>query len=607
MRSRSSPIAPSNRPLGEPLAIVVQESEVGPARVREVGAQCYIRADTYDDVPRELEKLKSKVQIYNYVKIADPFGKRPERLAWIVDVETLNENLPRGIAYDNLKKYIESPELNLEKAFTSNSQAFVILKLQVLAELDDKGQPVELRTPTFVGDYVYHLDPQEALGYISRAAPASGEGIPIGYLYGAEAEGVEVRLPVESVWRHYGVFGVTGSGKTNTLLVLSRALSEAGVPVVAFAREFDLVRGDIRPGYTEVIDAEKLKIPADEVGVEVINYLLGANYRLTELMADLYERIRDMFREELSKLTGVEKEHANYYSIDAIIAALTTALEIYEERYEGGVRSYIEDKSIEKLPEVKTGRLEPGVAKMIISEIANRLSPSKGKVREDTIRGLRWRLFRVKRIFGDMLGIEWMYEGKPWDPAKLVEVVAEGNGGGRGGKKKLVGKIKVVDLTAFDDTSRVAVVFLLLSKLFELRERYVRQKAQGEQKPTGIPHGFAVVIDEVQVFAPQEEEVPTSHVLRKIAQMGRKRNIGLILASQFPTYVDPKVRRQLVTKIVHAIGTDSAKALDLQDVVSDEVIASLPYQEVGTALVVTSRDYLYLPVKVRVPKFEPAQ
>ena len=258
-------------------------------------------------------------------------------------------------------------------------------------------------------------------------------------------------------------------------------------------------------------------------------------------------------------------------SINTEIAVLGLAL---------GEKEWID--YLDKVPEVRHKLIQKDQLKKIVINI----STSIKKWDPRTIRGLRTRLFKLLRLFGHTLDCIWMYKHKSFDLKTLIEV------------KNNKGIIKVIDLTGFDDPKRRAILAVLLSKLFELRELAYRGRLKGVPK-------FVIVIDEIQAFAPDREITPSNAILRKIAQLGRKRGIGLVVATQYPTYMDPQVRRQLVTKIVHAIGVEAARALDLHEVLNKDVLESLPFQEVGTAILVTARDYVFAPLKISVPLSKP--
>ena len=582
-----------NRLVDENLIGVVIYDIKSPIQSRECLAQCYIPLMTHEeDIDQYLVKISSRALLFNYVMLEDPLKKRPPRFGWIVDIESGGEDLIRkegiGVRYDELKQYVKSPEKKIRQLFGVDSKAFIYLKIQILAEFDKTNSSLkELRTGTFMGDLVKYLPPEKALNYICRRSESNQ--IKVGVLYGTENSWVS--LPLETIWRHIGVFGVTGSGKTNTLFVLCEQLSRNGVPVVAFAREPDFVNPDIVENFTEIYDAEKLKIPLWEIDIDVINYILG-NDAMSEAMIDLYRRILDNLKYKLKKynLEGP--------SLETVLTVLNRIM---------GTNNWV--NYVSKCPEVKDGMVSGNNLQKIIQET---MKPKGFK--DETIRGLRRRIFKLKQILGRIISYRWGYDGQPFDPKQLVKTRNER------------GVIAILDLTGLDDLQRIAVVTILLSIVIRLRDEGFRMemeinrlkkllcsaedkeriKLEIEKKEKylireTIHKPFVVAIDEIQTFAPDRERVPSIVPLRKIAQMGRKRGIGLLVATQYPTYIDAHIRRQLVTKIVHAIGIEAAKALDLHEILAKEILGSLPNQEVGVALLVTARDYLYVPIKIYIP------
>ena len=540
----------------------------GESKIRECEVQCYIDiSGDYEKTREMLRKLLEKTLCYNYVVLKDPHQHRLERFAWIIDIYSHIEERKPTIEYSGLQTHLKNFTNYVNQIIEGikDSKYFIKLKLNILAEIDENGNLKELRTPTLEYDIVTYLKPEDAM---KKIIPKYDENpVRIGFLYGTKD--TTIKLPLEFIWRHCGVFGVTGSGKTNTLFILCEELSKHGIPIVAFAREPDFIKNNIVEGYTEIIDVEKLKIPLIELDIDVINHILGRRYELTEFMIDLYTRIIDELRS--LKISP---------SINTIINILSNALE--DTRWK---------QYINYIPEVKDKVINKEKLEKLIVEIS-------GKIRknfdERTIRGLRARLFKLKKVFGNLLGYEWEYDGKPFSVKNLVEI------------KNNRGIIKVLDLTGLDDIQRIAILAVLVNKLFYLRDIAYRVESKEEKVESDmITNKFVILVDEIQAFTPEGEATPATDILRKIAQMGRKRGIGLLVATQYPTYMDSKIRRQLVTKIVHAIGVEGAKSLDLHEILGKEIVESLPQQETGVAILVTSRDYAFTPIKMYVPLSKP--
>ena len=101
---------------------------------------------------------------------------------------------------------------------------------------------------------------------------------------------------------------------------------------------------------------------------------------------------------------------------------------------------------------------------------------------------------------------------------------------------------------------------------------------------------FIVITDEAHNFAPKGVDSPTKHILREIAQEGRKYGVFLVLATQRPTLLDDTITAQLNTKLIFR----TVRASDIDTIreetdISTEEAKRLPYLQTGDVFISSSK------------------
>jgi len=137
---------------------------------------------------------------------------------------------------------------------------------------------------------------------------------------------------------------------------------------------------------------------------------------------------------------------------------------------------------------------------------------------------------------------------------KSWRIIEEG-----GGIQQLVkpGGITVIDVSTFRGNARLPQVItsVIARRLFE--ERMLKKKGEDAsllrgENPSEMPLIW-LFIDEAHLFAPRGGGTPSSEVLKIWAKVGRQPGLGLLLATQQPSDLDPSIITQTDIFISHRL------------------------------------------------------
>ena len=126
--------------------------------------------------------------------------------------------------------------------------------------------------------------------------------------------------------------------------------------------------------------------------------------------------------------------------------------------------------------------------------------------------------------------------------------------------------IIILDLSGFDIDTRDEFLLAYVGKLWK--------NYQDEDFP---PH--RLIVDEVQLFAPQTEKRESKHLLQDIAARARKRNFTLAVATQQPQSVDKKILNATRYRIFHQVARGTAMKA-LKDLLPASVANAAPKADV---------------------------
>lgn len=476
------------------------------------------------------------------------------------------------------------------------------------------------RLPQHLTD-VYHVDPSRPeVGAAVRALMRSqlGEGgLYVGDLLAGEAplKGVPVYLPPFALSHHIGVFGRTGSGKSNLMMVLLRsvldhnrrvACGEAeGPPASLFAidphDEFrswhaasggaDGMRG-IVAGYS---DTERRRL------VEPFYYLTAKDLGESGLERRVYLSRADLVPEDLISVSEFSEQQVafagQYYGL-------------HGERWIG--RLLLGD----------TGEAGPGGA-----EVAAEYLPA-------TIGAVQRRLGCLRhghtRVFTRFDGELFPYRSSLPDILCALEQ----------------GRILVVDTTLMTEMEQFLVTTVVARVLFSLRKalrtaasteqlRAEIRLALGSDETNGqlgmrsladallwrldsgelpyVRQGAVVSPDQLPYVNVVVEEAPSvlnptrlkfGSIFRDISRQGRKFGIGLTVVSQQVSEIDPGVLTQLNTELTMSLGNEIERREAMRNASADLAGFERELQVLGKGQVLVSASYRDIPLPVQVPGFD---
>ena len=400
------------------------------------------------------------------------------------------EKIPRGVYVrieDNHEHFIARV---FDGPFFGKDTKLSVYKLELTAMII-RGRKQGVSSTPRPGSLVMMLDSESAQAYLGSMGD-----ILLGRLTGQP----EVKIAVDSrvLTRHMGLFGTTGSGKSNTLQVLTEESCQTGRSVLIFDVEGEYVKmneatEDLIPTLSEFdekprgmtnfeayvpasktcvnADAKKFGIPFKSLDLEVFSDVLGL---------DAFERF--YFLELASKI----RESAgtlHSYSLDSIMNAV-------KKRVEGQMDS--------------NSRIPQMVAQAHMS-LFTKLSVAK----------------RVGVIDANYEGIS------------PVDFCAPG-------------RVSVIDLSESSDILRNVCVAHFLNQVFQYKTH----------NPNTTP--LTVFVEEIHTFISKGKSskmLATLTMLTEMARQGRKRGLSLGIVSQQPALVPGELIELCNTRFIHKLGS----------------------------------------------------
>ena len=319
--------------------------------------------------------------------------------------------------------------------------------------------------------------------------------ITLGRLVGQK----DVRISIDSntLTRHIGIFGTTGSGKSNCLQVIAEEATKAGQGVLIFDIEGEYVRmnepsdelhslltefGDKPEGVRDLKvyvpaqnsslnpDAKKFGIPLADIDLEIFSEVLGLS---------AFERV---YLFEVARKTKDRSGSFHAFDISALVDALRKRIEAQVENT--------------TLPEAVAEAHMGLYTKLSLAQKAGIIDSHSEKVAAETI--------------------------------------------------CTPGRISVIDMNEASDLVRNICVAHFLKEIFQYKTRY--------------PHTCPVIIfaEEIHTFISKTKRktmIATLTMLTEMARQGRKRGVSLGLVSQQPALVPAELIELCNTRIIHRVSS----------------------------------------------------
>ncbi len=400
------------------------------------------------------------------------------------------EKVPRGI-YVRIDDGNESFVARvLDGPFYGKDERFSAYKLELATMLVD-GHKTAVSSRPKPDSAVTLLDPQNAQAYLGT----SGD-LKLGRLLGQPE--VKVCLDSKTLTRHVGVFGTTGSGKSNSLQVLAEESSQAGRATLIFDVEGEYVRmseatGDLLPTLSEFDEKPqgvkdfRAYVPASKSSVNPEAKRFGIPFEALDL---------EVFSDVLG-LTAFER----FYLLELAAKIKETA---------GGLQTYSLDSILNALRKRVEAQMDKG------SNIPAMVAEA------------HMSLFTKLSLAKRQGVIDANYE--MISPEDLCAP----------------GKVSVIDLSESSDILRNICVAHFLKDIFMYKTR----------NPTSTP--LTVFVEEIHTFisaGKSSKMMATITMITEMARQGRKRGLSLGIVSQQPALLPHELIELCNTRLIHKLGS----------------------------------------------------
>jgi DNA helicase HerA-like ATPase len=462
------------------------------------------------------------------------------------------------------------------------------------------GEAVERRFDRGVGQYPtigdeVHLVTQVDLEVIYEIEEDRKDTVAIGRIAGSDS--IRAGLKVSAlVNRHCCVVGSTGSGKSNLVAVLLRALAASDyrsartLVVDPHGEYFSALPAEsskrVAPG--QAATTERLRVPYWALSFdELIRITMG---RMGEKEAEFVrDRVRELKVEAAQHLDRQPAEQAITADspIPFSIRRLWWELED-NERMTFSDRDQNDETRCEKVEDGDPEALVPPVYPAASLGAAAPFLNNKRRGLSRQLELMRARLVdsRFAFMFDPSDGYHPDQEGRV--EQDLDTLLANWLGGSK--------PITVLDVAAVPSEVLGDVVGSMLGLIYDGLFWGMRLPVGGKEQP------LLLVLDEAHRFLPAGADTAASRVCGRIAREGRKYGVGLMAITQRPSDIDPTVLSQCGTMIALRV-TNGADRGAVNATVPDDLgglVALLPSLRTGEGLVLG--EALQIPSRVRIDR-----
>ena len=450
---------------------------------------------------------------------------------------------------------------------------------------------VNPRIPPRIGWKIY-LAPDDALAAVlNRVAfdrnigEAERGGAFVGSLLSRPAfypkadftEGVPVVLDVRSITAtHMAIIAGTGAGKSYLASVLieemMKSINRASILVVDPHGEYDTleeIRNTADFSANDGYKAEVKTVPQDQVKIRVsdltfydMRFLLGAQFGLSGPM-------EYALRLALDRVEGDRKDKSAWTTGD-LFGAL--------EHMQGGEE---EQAAAQSRHSRESGDQSSDDGDLDWLDDAGKVEQQSSRAKPDlqmrgSARALHWRL---KSLFA---------ESPNFDNIETIDLH----------QLFRPGLCSVLQLNEIDRRQQQVIVAVLLRMIWKAR----MNAAKGIGGPKDrLDYPVFVLLEEAHHFAPANEDVVTTNILKTVLAEGRKFGVGVGLISQRPGKLDSDVLSQCMTQFLLRIVNeyDQSSVAAAVESASHDLLAELPALSKGQAIVAGAAVNTPLSIRVR--------
>jgi hypothetical protein len=309
--------------------------------------------------------------------------------------------------------------------------------------------------------------------------------------------GFSVSLDLPTLTRHVGIFGTTGSGKSNSVQVLMEEASDLGVSVMVFDVEGEYVEMD-RP--TDHLVKELGTFGLKPSGVKDLKvYTPCSSSSMREDASSFGIKFSDVEKEVFSEVAG---------------------LNVIEQLY---FRDLIA-KVMAVIPESETITLASVIdrlAKRLIAQADNPTLPGIVAEAHATLFGKLGLVSNLGIVDAEAPTVE------------MKEIFK-------------AGRVSVIDFSDASDYVRNIVIADLLDKTWKYKMKHPESSR------------LLIVIEEAHAFISKEKRdrmVATLMLLIETARRGRKRGLSLAIVTQQPTHLPTELLELCNTRIIHRVNS----------------------------------------------------
>lgn len=476
------------------------------------------------------------------------------------------------------------------------------------------------RLPEHLTD-VFRVDPhQPAIGEVVRTLMRSQlgqDGLFIGYLLAGETPltNVPVQLPPYALSHHLGIFGRTGCGKSNQMMLLNRSVLDHNQKVQAgqrSGRRCSLLAIDPHDEFRTWHTASQ---GTDGIRAIINGYNPAERQALAEPFYYLTARpVGDVGLERRIKLS-----RADISPLD-----LSSVVEMTDQQLAFAQRYYTKDDMGEKwvsqllLLDSEASKNDPDIAEFhtgTVDGVKRRLSfvhsgstriftaydPDAGQAYDSVLPDLLCALEQ-----GRLVIIDTTLMGEV-EQFMLTTIVARVLFAIRKALRSATDAESLrqglrTALGNYDATGQIgmrSLADLLIARLASGALPYLN--GQQPRSPDELPYVNLVIEEAPSVLNPQR--IRFGSIFRDISRQGRKFGIGLTVVSQQVTAIDEGILTQINTELTMALGNEEERRAAVRNASADLTGFERELQVMSKGQAIASASYRDIPLPIQAPSY----
>jgi DNA helicase HerA-like ATPase len=459
---------------------------------------------------------------------------------------------------------------------------------------------------------VFLLKEEEIRNVLGLDIPAEDKPVRIGLMDGASALPIEIPAARKSVlFKHTGILGTTGGGKSTTVSQSIVHQAAAGNAVIVFDVEGEYTTMDQPTDNKQMLAAlhkrnlkaagapntrlfhlagsapanpdhknkREFKLAFDEISMWVLIEIMDLTEPQERRLMDAYEACRiTMEREKIYPATP--QEHQEAIEIDELARGWPKmTLEMMIDTTSAALEMSETDSKTEVAYASRTGAFK-GREKVLLQTLAAR------KIDRDprSWKAILKRLYRMQKA--------GVFTNSPKERINLDELIRPG-------------LISIIDLSGMEGPYLRNLVIAQILRLLQKRqdELYLQHESAARSGKADPVTRVLVFIEEAHEFLSAERVKQMPNLFEQvatIARRGRKRYLGLVFVTQLPSHLPDEVLGLINNWILHKL-TDTGVVQRLKKIVpgvNEATWKSLPNLAPGQAL--CSFTHLTRPIMVTI-------